>query len=123
MTKEGLRVSVKGFLMDLKGIREMEAKASIEQIGYDIARVSFELLSDEIKNNPFKDKYEIEIFDDKIEKESLTKIADLVLYHNDEVNKEINENVKIDGIRRIWIGATYSGSKYGLKVRLHFENK
>ena len=122
MTREGLRISMKGFVMDLNGIRKMEQEKAITSIGYQIAKTAFELLNEEVKKSPFKDKYEVDIYDDKIEKSDLEKIVDLVTLHTDDVNEELNKNIQVEGVKRVSVGVAYNGNILGVKVRIYFND-
>lgn len=122
MTREGLRISMKGFVMDLNGIRKMEQEKAITYVGYQIAKTAFELLNEEAKRNPFKDKYEVDIYDDKIEKSDLEKIVDLVTLHTDDVNEELNKNIQVEGVKRVSVGVAYNGNILGVKVRIYFND-
>lgn len=120
MTREGFGISIKGFAMDIVGIRKSEQEKAITTIGYNIAKITFEKLEKKIKEAPFENMYEVRINGEEMDQKELNKIVDLVLYNEYELNKELNENIKVDGLKEISVGAIYDNKDFGLRIKVYF---
>ncbi len=121
MTKEGLGISIKGFAMDLVGVRKMEQEKTLTTVGYNIAKLAFEMLSEEIAKAPFENMYEVRINScEEIDQKELNKVVDLALYNEHELNKELNDNLNIDGLKRISIKPIYDNKDFGLSIKVYF---